>query len=177
MNEYQFHQIVRRMEQRYGKIKKNEEERYAMLLFPMESNLLKIHRKNPEANSRRLEEAILLSLHEIENMITEERKDTEKYETKENVMLKKALMSSFDPFENEEIKGILESELELNNKDTLKDYYQIPVMCMLRIKDSVELWIKKNGSDGYFDFLESWMGHEIPNDEQMSYSICSSKII
>lgn len=82
MNEYQFRQIARRMEQRYGKMKKNEEEQYAMLLFPMESNLLKIHRKDTGADSRRVEEAILLALHEIESRITGENKDTGKYETK-----------------------------------------------------------------------------------------------
>jgi len=40
-----------------------------MLLFPMESNLLKIYRRNREADSRRLEEAILLALHKIEGRI------------------------------------------------------------------------------------------------------------
>lgn len=171
MNEYQFRQIARRMEQRYGKMKKNEEEQYAMLLFPMESNLLKIHRKDCGANSRRVEEAILLALHEIESRITGENKATGKYETKENVKLKEALMKSFDPFRNEEIKTILEREKDLNDKRMLTDFYKAPVLCMLRIKDSVELWLKKNGSNGYFDFWESYMGQKIPNDNKMEYSI------
>lgn len=103
MNQYQFQQIVRRMEQRYGKMEKNEEDRHVMLLLPMESNLLKTYRKNPDANSRRLEEAILLALHDIESRITGERKNTGSYENKENMMLKEALLKSFDPYTNEEI--------------------------------------------------------------------------
>ena len=64
MNQYQFEQIARQMEKKYGKIRNGEEGQHEMLLFPMESNLLKTHRKHPDANSRRLEEAILLALHE-----------------------------------------------------------------------------------------------------------------
>lgn len=177
MNEYQFQQVARRMEQRYGKMKKNEEEGYSMLLFPMESNLLKIYRKNPEANSRRLEEAILLAMHDVEGRITGERKDTVDYENKENMKLKEALMASFDPFTNEEIRTILEKDrgIELNDKNELSAYYKEPVICMLRIKDSVETWLKRNGSNGYFTFLEDWMGIKIPNDDIMNYSIVISK--
>ncbi len=173
MNQYQFQQIVRRMEQRYGKMKKNEEDRYAVLLFPMESNLLKTCRKNPAANSRRLEEAVLLALYDIEGRINGERKDTGSYENRENMMLKEALMKSFDPFTNEEIKNVLESDrgMDLSDKDQLNDYYKEPVICILRIRDSVETWLKRNGCNGYFDFLENWMGHEIPNDDNMNYSI------
>ena len=87
MNPYQFGQITRRMERKYGKMGKNEEDRYAMLLFPMESNLLKIHRKEPGANSRRLEEAILLVLYEVENRTAEKNTDASNYENRENKLL------------------------------------------------------------------------------------------
>ncbi len=88
-------------------------------------------------------------------------------------MLKEALMESFDPFTNEEIKNILETDrkMDLSNKDVLNDYYKEPVKCMLRIKDSVEVWLKRNGCNGYFVFLENWMGQEIPKDDKMNYSI------
>ncbi len=43
----------------------------------------------------------------------------------------------------------------------LKDYYKVLVMCLLRIKDFIELWEKKSGSDGYFDFIESYIGDQI----------------
>ena len=65
--------------------------------------------------------------------------------------------------------------MDLNDKRMLTDYYKEPVLCMLRIKNSVELWLKKNGSNGYFDFLESYMGQEIPNDNKMDYSICAKR--
>ncbi len=174
MNQYQFLQIVRRMEQRYGKMKKNEEDRYAMLLFPMESNLLKIHRMNPAANSRRLEEAILLALYEVENRINEEYRDVSSYENKENTLLRNALLKAVDPFANEEIGAILRErrQTDMEDRESLITYYKEPVICILRIKDSVEHWLKRGGSDGYFDFLEEWLGAQVPNDDEMNYSIC-----
>ena len=58
MQAYQFERIYSQMEKEFGKIRKGEEDAYAMLLFPMESNALKIRRANPKSNSRRLREAI-----------------------------------------------------------------------------------------------------------------------
>lgn len=173
MNQYQFLQITRRMEEKYGKMKKNEEDKYAMLLFPMESNLLKMHRMHPDANSRRLEEAIVLALYEVENRLSAEYKDVSSYESKENVLLKDALLKSFDPFANEDIRIALQENglINLEDKEELIKYYKEPVICLLRIKDSVIHWLKRSGSDGYFDFLEEWMGDKIPNDDKMNYSI------
>lgn len=173
MNPYQFEQITRRMEQKYGKMRKNEEDRYAMLLFPMESNLLKIHRKEPGANSRRLEEAVLLALYEVENRTEEKSSDVSSYENKENRLLKEALLKAFDPFANDEIAAVLRERggAHLEDKEFLFRYYKEPVMCVLRIKESVEYWIKRGGTDGYFDFLERWFGDKVPDDNKMNYSI------
>ena len=45
-------------------------------------------------------------------------------------------------------------------------------MCIMRIMDSVDLWEKNLGSDGYFDFLEDWLGDQIPNDDyKMNYAV------
>ena len=54
----------------------------------------------------------------------------------------------------------------------LKGYYKLPVMCLLRIKDSIDTWEKQSGSDGYFDFIESYMGSQIKGSE-MNYTIMS----
>lgn len=65
MQLYQFEKIYSQMEREFGKIRKGEEETYAMLLLPMEGNVLKIHREFPESNSRRLREAIALVLFDV----------------------------------------------------------------------------------------------------------------
>ena len=52
----------------------------------------------------------------------------------------------------------------------LYQYYKLPIMCLLRIKDSIDLWEKNSGANGYFDFIEGYMGAEIQGDE-MKFSV------
>ena len=52
----------------------------------------------------------------------------------------------------------------------LRDYYTVPVMCLLRIKDSIDLWEKRGGSNGYFQFIEEYMGDKIKGTE-MKFSV------
>lgn len=52
----------------------------------------------------------------------------------------------------------------------LHDYYKVPVMCLLRIKESVDTWEKQAGSNGYFEFIEQYMGAEIKGKE-MNFSV------
>ena len=176
MNQQQFEQITRTMERRYGKIRKGKEEDYAMMLFPMEGNLLKTWRRHPDSNSRRLEEAILLVLHAVKSHTDGENDDYKKFETAENKRLKGALLAAFDPFENEEVRKAVEGTgIDMEDRDAVHEFFRIPVMCMLRIKESVGHWEKRMGNNGYFRFLEGYLGAEIPDDEKMNYSILQKK--
>ncbi len=167
MQAYQFERIYSQMEKEFGKVKKGEEDAYAMLMFPMESNALKIHRANPESNSRRLREAIGLVLFDIKNRYTENVYDVEAFRNKDNRKLEEALLMAFDPFTNEEVKNILGMPSE---PEELRKYYREPVMCLLRIKDSIDIWEKRAGANGYFDFIEKYMGSQISGDE-MKFSV------
>ena len=57
----------------------------------------------------------------------------------------------------------------------LKNYYKFPIMCLLRIKDSIDTWEKQSGANGYFDFIENCMGSQIKGTE-MNFSIMSSEL-
>ena len=173
MNQNQFEMIIRKMEQRYGRIHKGDEEVHAMMLFPMESNLLKVHRKHPDSNSRRLREAIYLTLHTINGYLTGEQPDVKRFENPENLRLRNAMLYSFDPFTNDEVRDALsvDSELDLNDKNALEKYFKEPVQCVRRIYDSVETWEKRSGSNGYFEFIEGYMGSKISRDDKMTFSV------
>lgn len=123
------------MEKEFGKIKKGNEEAFGMLLLPMEGNALKIYRSNPSSNSRRLREAIALVLFDIKSCYTGEKYDLKSFRNKDNEKLEKALLMAFDPFTNEEIQKVIGKEMDLRE---LHDYYKVPVMCLLRIKESVD---------------------------------------
>jgi len=172
MQIYQFERIYSQMEKEFGKIRKGEEDVYSMLLFPMEGNLLKIHRKFPLSNSRRLREAIALVLFDIKEKYTGEVADTEKFRNEDNEKLEKALLMAFDPYTNVDVMKVLKKQARIDEltRDMLKNYYKIPVMCLLRIKDSIDTWEKRSGADGYFDFIESYMGNQIKG-MKMDFSI------
>ena len=38
-------------------------------------------------------------------------------------------------------------------------------MCLLKIKESIDTWEKHSGSNGYFDFIEGYMGREIKGND------------
>ena len=174
MQLYQFEKIYSQMGKEFGKMKDGEEELYAMLLAAMEGNALKIHRSYPTSNSRRMREAIALVLFDIKEKYTDEKTDTEKFRNEDNERLEKALLMAFDPYTNAEVMDVLEQQgvIDGDSKDGLKEYYTIPVMCLLRIKDSIDTWEKHAGSDGYFDFIEGYMGSQIKGTE-MNFSVIS----
>ncbi len=171
MQRYQFEKIYSQMEKEFGKIKKGEEEGHEMMLFPMEGNALKIHRANPKSNSRRLREAIALVLFDIKNRCTGENYDVENFRDEDTAKLEQALLMAFDPFTNEDIRKILGDQTD---PEKLHEYYKEPVMCLLRIKESIDIWEKQAGSNGYFEFIENLMGSQITGDE-MQFSILAGK--
>ena len=175
MQIYQFERIYSQMEKEFGKIRKGEEEIYSMLLLPLEGNVLKIHREFPLSNSRRLREAIALVLFDIKEKCTGEVIDTEKFRNEDNEKLEKALLMAFDPYTNAEVMEILKKQSKNDEltQDMLKNYYKLPVMCLLRIKDSIDTWEKQSGANGYFDFIESYMGSQI-NGTEMNFSLMRS---
>ena len=167
MKLYQFERIYSQMEKEFGKIRKGEEEVYSMLFLPLEGNALKVHREFPASNSRRLREAIALALFDIKERCTGEKADTEKFRNEDNEKLEKALLMAFDPYTNAEVMEFLkrQTKTEEFTQETLKSYYKLPIMCLLRIKDSIDTWEKRSGSNGYFDFIESYMGSQIKGNE------------
>lgn len=148
---------------------------YSMLLLPMEGNALKIHREFPTSNSRRLREAIALVLFDIKEKYTGKTYDTSNFRNEENKKLETALLMAFEPYTNDEIMELLKHQFQTEEltQERLKNYYKVPVMCLLRIKESIDTWEKHSGSNGYFDFIEGYMGSQIKGTD-MNFSIMST---
>ena len=96
--------------------------------------------------------------------------DLSKFRTPANEPLVKALLMSFDPFINEELHEALKNEYDWRSPEVLRSYFIKPIQCMLRIEESIQLWTKRNGSDGYFIFLEEFIGHMVPQDTKMNFT-------
>ena len=177
MQLYQFERIYLQMEKEFGKMRKGEEEIYSMLLLAMEGNALKVHREFPASNSRRLREAIALALFNIKERCSGGKEDTGKFRNEDNEKLEKALLMAFDPYTNAEVMGLLKQQWQKEEitREMLKSYYKFPVMCLLRIKDSIDTWEKQSGADGYFDFIESYMGSQIKGTE-INFALMSQEL-
>ena len=177
MQLYQFERIYSQMEKEFGKMRKGEEEAYSMLLLPLEGNALKVHREFPASNSRRLREAIALALFNIRDRCRGEKTDTGEFRNEDNEKLEKALLMAFDPYTNVEVMEIFKQQIKTEEftQKMLKSYYKLPVMCLLRIKDSIDTWEKRSGADGYFDFIEGYMGSQIKGSE-MNFTLMSPEL-
>ena len=141
----------------FGKIKKGDEGQYEEKLYTFEFNVLGVYRKNPKSNSRRLREAIALALFDVKMRCTGETIDIEKFRNEDNEKLEKALLMTFDPLKNIKIMNEVKHKSENATKEELMEFYTVPVMCMLRIKDSIDIWEKENGANGYFEFLQNFI--------------------
>lgn len=167
MQQYQFEKIFSQMAKEYGKIPRGDEEFHTIMIHSIESNLLKTYRKYPSSNSRRLKEAIPLVLFDIKSRCTGEEFALDNFRNEDNQRLEYAILMAFDPFTNEELRAQIPEDwnLDLSDPGILHDLYEEPVICLLRIKESVDTWEKKMGSNGYFEFAESFMGPVITGEE------------
>ena len=165
-----FERISSNMAREFGTIKKGREEEYAKLMMPIENNLMKMSRKTGNNNGRRAMEAIKICLFMVTAYLNGWEYDFGNYLTGENEDFVSAVLMAVDPFTNKELRDLLEQSYDLDSKDDLHEYFATPVKCLLRIEASIELWTKKRGSSGYFDFLEGHMGHVLSNDYEMHFA-------
>lgn len=171
LNRYKFDKISSTMGKEFGTIRPGEEDFYDMLFRPMEGNLLKLHREDPKRNGRRVIEAIHICLLTIDGYLTGTEYDFGSFLDDGNRDFVRGLLMSFDPFTNDEIKAVVEEWRNLESPDELRSYFKEPVMCLLRIEKSIENWSREYGANGYFDFLESVMGQDVPRDLKMNFSV------
>lgn len=167
---YDFDRISSRMSQKFGSIKKGQEEEHSFSLFCMESNLLKLHRENEKRDSRRALEAIHICLLTIDGYLTDTKYDMGAFLSEENQALAQGLLMSFDPFTNEEVRKVLGEEC-LDGTEALESYYEEPVKCLVRLEKSIEMWMKARGNDGYFQYIEDLMGDTVKRDTKMEFAV------
>ncbi len=175
LDRYNFDKISDRMSQKYGTLPKGGEEDYTTLLFPMESNLLKLHREDARRDSRKAIEAIHICLLTVNGYLNDIEYDFGIFLSGENKALAKGLLMGFDPFTNEEIREALKDTYDLDSKEGMEAYFREPVMCLLRLEKSIEMWLRARGNDGYFQYIEDLMGDTVKRDLEMNYAVLAKE--
>lgn len=173
MQLYQFEKIFSRMKKEFGMLKREEPAHIIQLLYVIEGNALKIHRKFPSSNSRRMREAVALALFSIQDKYTGATTDTSQFRNEDNERLEKAILMAFDPFTNEQVSCLFSEQLDGQEptKEILKEYYKHACRCLVKIADSVSLFIENLGSDGYFQFMETHIGSKVTDNEKMDFAM------
>lgn len=170
VNLYNLDRISTRMKKDFGTIPNGQEENYAFILSAMEGNLLKLHRQDPNRSGRRALTAIQMALLTVDGYIKQVEYDFSSHALPENQALLHGLLMSFDPFTNKDVHEVVMKEF---NSFDARNYFEIPIKCLLRIEKSIKLWSKKSGSNGYFTFIENQMGQLIERDDKMNFTIVS----
>lgn len=165
--------ISSRMAKTFGRISDDELDNYMGLLMTLESNLLRIHRQDPSKNSRRAKEAIQYSLLTIDGYLRDIQYEFGINFSEEIEALHYGLMMSFDPLTSREIQLFLGERLDVTNKEALKQFYTEPIRCLLRLENSMDLWMQQIGPNGYFKFLEDTIGDTIKGDVLQIYVDCA----
>ena len=154
MNQNQFSQIARRMDQRFGHVRRGDEDVHMDVLMSLELGAYQVHLKNSSITSNDMQDAICLVLYRIQETLSGTHVDTEKFENDKNLPLMKAILSSFDPDESTLAAALYKEAEETFQGFTEETYYGIFVRALLRILDSVQHWTKEFGSGGYFTYLD-----------------------
>lgn len=169
---YKLDRISTRMAKEFGTIPKGQEEHYAYPLSAMEGNMLKLHRQDPNRSGRQALTAIRMALLTIDGYIKQVEYDFSSHATPENQALLHGLLMSFDPFTN---KDVYEVAVEDANSFDTKNYFVIPIKCLLRIEKSIKHWTKEYGPNGYFTFIENHMGKLVEQDDKMNFAIIAEE--
>jgi len=163
--------IVSKMQREFGQIRNGSEGEYTFLLLPMESNLLRVSRQMRMANGRRALEAVHICLLTIKGYLEQTQFDYSDIAAEESAGFVKALLHSFDPFTNNDIRKIANKKYDLSSPDDLHTFFTTPVKCLLKIGKSIDFWTREYGASGYFDFIDGQFGAQIKNNSKMDFSV------
>ena len=172
INSYKFAKKPSDMSKKFETIQIGDEETYSFLLFPMESNLLKLNRVKQINNGRRAIEAVCACLFVVDGYLNQIEYDLDQYLTEEVEVFVSGLLMAFDPFVNEEIMSIVSSDetFDASSAESMHEFYKTPIKCLLRIEKSIEIWTKEFGANGYFAFLEKTMGSMVEDGVKMDFA-------
>lgn len=168
VNTYKLDKVSTRMAKDFGKIPKGQEENYTFILYPMEGNMLKLHRQDANRSGRQALTAIRMALLTLDGYIKQVEYDFSSHYTSENKALLHGILMSFAPFTNKEVYEIV---MKGDNAFDAKKYFDIPIKCLLRIENSIKIWTKNSGSNGYFRFIENHMGQAIGRNNDMNFAV------
>lgn len=145
--DYDMKRILTRAQKEFGKIVRGTEEFYNPQLDYIEQAIYEIHEDIP-INDYELQEAITIIIYDLKSYIDNIEYDYSDVVNDKSIKFAKELAKLFNPFVNDDIK------ITEEGKKDLKGLFTLPIICLVRIYDSIDFWRDRYGKDGYFKMLE-----------------------
>jgi len=129
------------------------------ILQTIESNAYHTHLQFPECTSARMDEAVRIAIYICHSYVSGESFEMEHLKNEANRRLIEAILYVFDPFSNDKVKSQFDSQAPefLNNRESLKEVFKVPILCLCSLAASVESWNKRLGTDGYFRYISGFI--------------------
>ena len=147
LNNYDIKIIISRAKKEFGFIPRGEEELYNPQLDYLEHFIYDIY-KEISISDNELQEVIALIIYDVKGLIENKIYDYENIVNSNQITFAKRLQMLFNPILNKDIK------INKNAKNNLKEIFILPIMCLLRIYDSIDFWRNRYGKNGYYRMLE-----------------------
>lgn len=143
---YDLKRIISRAKKDFGKIETGKEEAYYAYINFIERKILEINDANPISDYD-LQDVISITIYDLKRYTDSVDYD---FSNQPNNLVdySKELQTVFNPFINDEI------HITDYAKENLKELFTLPIMCLLRLHESIDTWRELKGKNGYFKMAE-----------------------
>lgn len=159
VNRYNFDSIVSKTQKEITPIRKGKEDEYAGSLNLLERKILSIY-KRYHINGRQTQEIIQVVLLDIKGILDHEDYDCSRWCEPCYRECADELEALFLPDLNQDLKKLIAVEVLDSG------YFELARKCLVKIHDSIGLWTKEYGADGYFNFIGRFVFEEHPITDQ-----------
>lgn len=91
------------------------------------------------------------------NIETQDTSDYSDYGHQDIVFMVDGLEIGCDPYINDELKDFLNEFIDVDNTNNFDKIFKNVFLCLARIIESIDLWDKELGKDGYYKFIGQTM--------------------
>ena len=163
VNRYNFDSIVSKTQKLVTPIPKGKEEMYAGSLNLVERRMLSFYEKH-HITGRQAQEIIQIVLMDIKGRIDHEDYDCSSWYEPCYRECADELEALFLPELNPDLKAKLSPKL-FSGAGLDSDYFELSRKCLIRIHDSIGLWTKDAGPNGYFESIKQFVRVDQPISE------------
>lgn len=160
VNRYQFDSIVSKTKQNITPIRRGDEEMYWEYLIQLETRLYQFHLKFG-LNGRQAKEILQVVLFDIKSIIDHQEYDCTKWMEECYRFCADTIEELFIPEKNPDLKGSLREDVVEND-----DFFELARKSIIKIYESITLWTKDFGSEGYFNFISDYIKPEFQLSNQ-----------